>query len=164
MLTRLVEKYADYEDEVRRLKAQIPQPANDGTIPRDPLNNRPSASTHSASGSRISNFIHSRKPTPTSSQAPTARESELQVALAREQALRQAAEAKVTEVHNEIEDLSATLFEQANEMVASERKAKAKLENRVHELEQREVDKKRRLEKLEAAMKRIERVKTLLAP
>lgn len=108
--------------------------------------------------------MHSRKLTPPSAQGPTARETELQAALAREQDLRRIAEAKVSEVNNEIEDLSATLFEQANEMVATERREKAKLQSRVQELEQRDEERARRLEKLEAAMRRIERVKTLLAP
>jgi BMFP domain-containing protein YqiC len=55
-----------------------------------------------------------------------------------------------------------SLFEQANEMVASERRARAKLEERVEVLERRELDKRRRLERLESAVGRIERVRGLL--
>lgn len=88
--------------------------------------------------------------------------SELQSALARETTLRQEAEKKVAEVNGEVEDLSATLFEQANEMVATERKARAKLEERLAVLEKRDKDKSRRLERIEAALRRLERVKTLL--
>jgi hypothetical protein len=62
-----------------------------------------------------------------------------------------------------VEELSASLFEQANEMVASERRARAKLEERVSELERREGDKRRRLERLERAVGRIERVRGILA-
>jgi len=62
----------------------------------------------------------------------------------------------------EIEELSATLFSQANEMVANERKARAKLEERVAVLEHRDEEKRRRLERLEGAMRRLERVKGLL--
>jgi hypothetical protein len=54
------------------------------------------------------------------------------------------------------------LFEQANEMVASERRARAKLEERVEMLERRDVEKRRRLERLESAMGRIERVRAML--
>jgi hypothetical protein len=54
------------------------------------------------------------------------------------------------------------LFGQANEMVASERKARAKLEERVKVLEQRDGDKRKRLEKLERQMQRIERVRGLV--
>jgi len=63
----------------------------------------------------------------------------------------------------EIEDLSVQLFQQANEMVATERKARAKLEERVEVLERRDDEKRERLERLETAIKRIERVRGLLA-
>jgi len=58
--------------------------------------------------------------------------------------------------------LSVSLFEQANEMVATERRARAKLEERVGMLEKRDIDKRRRLERLETAMERIDRVRSLL--
>ena len=88
--------------------------------------------------------------------------SELQAALAAETARRIAAEKKHKDLEAELEDLSATLFEQANEMVATERKARAKLEERVAMLEKRDKDKSRRLEMIEAALNRLERVKKLL--
>ncbi|EQK98756.1 hypothetical protein OCS_05535 [Ophiocordyceps sinensis CO18] len=47
-------------------------------------------------------------------------------------------------------------------MVADERRARARLEQRVGELEKRDVDKRRRLERLEVAMQRIEKVRSLL--
>ena len=133
-----------------------------------------------------------------------------------EQTTRIAAEKKVKEVNAEIEDLSATLFQQANEMVAQERKEKAdlteknnvlreqieklelqqkekaeqkqravadgewtammkageeklakeneRLKEKLRRLEQREGDRKKRLERLEAANKRVERVKAMLQP
>ena len=62
-----------------------------------------------------------------------------------------------------MEELSVALFEQANEMVADERRARARLEERVGELERRDAEKRRRLERLEGAMDRIERVRNLLA-
>lgn len=87
---------------------------------------------------------------------------ELIRALSREQALRREAEGKLTDTSREVEELSVSLFEQANEMVATERRARAKLEERVGMLERREDEKRRRLERLESAMGRIERVRALL--
>ena len=48
-------------------------------------------------------------------------------------------------------------------MVATERRARAKLEERVVVLENRDVEKRRRLERLEKAMERIERVRNMVA-
>jgi len=78
--------------------------------------------------------------------------------------LRKSAESKLDNASNELEELSAQLFEQANEMVATERRARAKLEERVELLERRDVEKRKRLERLEGAVARIERVRGLLAP
>jgi septal ring factor EnvC (AmiA/AmiB activator) len=87
---------------------------------------------------------------------------ELLQALSREQALRREAEGKLSDTSREVEELSVSLFEQANEMVATERRARAKLEERVGMLEKRDAEKKRRLERLESAMDRIDRVRLLL--
>jgi hypothetical protein len=84
--------------------------------------------------------------------------------LRKEQNLRQAAEGKLDEASGELEELSAQLFMQANEMVATERKARAKLEERVEVLERRDNEKRKRLERLEGAVQRIERVRGLLMP
>lgn len=86
----------------------------------------------------------------------------LQDALNREQALRQAAETRLTQANSELEDLTATLFGQANEMVAQERRARAKLEDRVEVLERRDGEKRRRLERLEKAIARVERVRGMV--
>lgn len=83
-------------------------------------------------------------------------------ALTREQKLRRAAEGRLQDTSREVEELSVSLFEQANEMVAEERRARARLEARVAVLEQRDTDKKRRLERLEQAMDRIERLRAML--
>ncbi|KAL1838858.1 hypothetical protein VTJ49DRAFT_2111 [Mycothermus thermophilus] len=96
---------------------------------------------------------------PSSAQLTT---EDLLAALSREQALRQEAEGRLSQTSREVEELSVSLFEQANEMVAAERRARAKLEARVGELERREGDKRRRLERLERAVARIERVKGVL--
>ncbi len=54
------------------------------------------------------------------------------------------------------------LFQQANEMVAKEKKARAKLEERVEVLERRDVEKRERLERLDLAIQRVERVRGVL--
>lgn len=95
------------------------------------------------------------------STAPSTTEDLLE-ALTREQRLRLAAEAKVNDTSREVEELSVSLFEEANEMVATERRERARLEARVGELEKRDRQKKVRLERLEGAVGRIERVRTLL--
>ena len=84
--------------------------------------------------------------------------------MARETLLREAAEKSKKDTENELEDLSATLFEQANEMVSTERRAKAALEDQVTTLEQRDKDRTQRLDRIDEAMKRLERVKALLIP
>jgi len=63
-----------------------------------------------------------------------------------------------------MEELSVTLFEQANEMVRSERVARARLEERVKVLESRDREKSGRLERIEKAQERLERVRALLEP
>ncbi|KAF2438628.1 hypothetical protein P171DRAFT_423951 [Karstenula rhodostoma CBS 690.94] len=88
---------------------------------------------------------------------------ELLEQLEKERALRAKAEEKARKVDSEIEELSVQLFSQANEMVAQERKARAKLEARVEVLEKKDKDKMARLERLEKAVSRIDRVKALLA-
>ncbi|RYP01173.1 hypothetical protein DL764_006296 [Monosporascus ibericus] len=94
--------------------------------------------------------------------APAAAEEDLQAALSRERELRRAAEGKLSDTSREVEELSASLFEQANEMVATERRARAKLEERVGVLERRDIEKRDRLERLEGAVGRLERVRALL--
>ncbi|KAJ5585054.1 GDPGTP exchange factor Sec2p [Penicillium hispanicum] len=88
--------------------------------------------------------------------------SELQDALNREQGLRKAAETQLSQANTELEELTVQLFSQANEMVAQERKARAKLEERVAVLERRDIEKRSRLERLEKAMARVDRLKALV--
>jgi GDP/GTP exchange factor Sec2p len=152
-----VDKWADYEDEIQQLRLQAVQ------------YNEAMRSSPPTVQNRLSSFLTSRKsianlqqPIPPTPPTPTQRD--LVAALTREQALRQQAEGKLDEASGELEELSAQLFQQANEMVATERKARAKLEERVAVLERRDVEKRKRLERLESAMERIERVRGLLAP
>ncbi|KAI1332016.1 hypothetical protein F5Y16DRAFT_211513 [Xylariaceae sp. FL0255] len=88
--------------------------------------------------------------------------TDLQDQLHREQKLRLAAEEQLKATSREVEDLSAELFEQANAMVADERRARAALEQRVAVLEARDQEKKERIGRLEGAVRRIEIVRGLL--
>ncbi|KAI0016046.1 hypothetical protein F4780DRAFT_715131 [Xylariomycetidae sp. FL0641] len=213
-----VDRWADYEDELAKLRAAMapnnnrtpgPRIIDDENVsPRNTANNNnndnrpitpnPNASTSSPRGSfllpmgaasRLSALL-SRKSTPNLKQPPNAAGSgglgssflssppvrharaqstveahsseDLAAALAREKKLRAAAEGKLNDTSREVEELSVTLFEQANEMVASERRARASLEERVSLLEKRDGEKRDRLQRLEGAMGRIERVRNLL--
>jgi hypothetical protein len=100
---------------------------------------------------------------PTSTTAPTAAATtDLTALLAHEHALRVAAESSLQSTHRELDDLTAALFSQANEMVATERRARRQLEDRVAVLEKRDQDKRRRLDRLEGAVRRVERVRGLV--
>jgi chromosome segregation ATPase len=124
----------------------------------------------SGAANRISALLSPRKPLPAppghglvgpdgtavaAAAAAATTTEDLLTALSREQYLRKEAEDRLGETSREVEELSVTLFEQANEMVATERRARAKLEERVGVLERREWEKKGRLERLEAAVGRI---------
>ncbi|KAK4168030.1 hypothetical protein QBC43DRAFT_127319 [Cladorrhinum sp. PSN259] len=101
-------------------------------------------------------------PPPSISSSTFLSTEDLLSALSKEQARRLEVESRLSETSKEVEELSVSLFEQANEMVASERRARAKLEERVGELERRDVEKRRRLEVLERGVGRIERVRGVL--
>ncbi|KAL7925431.1 hypothetical protein ACQKWADRAFT_283989 [Trichoderma austrokoningii] len=179
--TAAVDRWADYEAELSRLRALLPSSTPEQS--HSPTR----SSFFQAGATRISALMYSRRPQtasppavsraappvtppptePRASMTTTTRNSgrtteDLLEALNKEQMLRKAAEGRLNETNRELEDLSATLFEQANEMVATERRARAALEQKVSELEQRDVEKRVRLDKLELAMHRIEKVKTLL--
>jgi DNA repair exonuclease SbcCD ATPase subunit len=76
--------------------------------------------------------------------------------------LRRAAETQLSQANSELEELTVQLFTQANEMVAQERKARAKLEERVVVLERRDGEKRKRLDRLEKAIERVERVRGMV--
>lgn len=190
------QRFADYENEIRVLQAQLRQQQRRNAETED-RHVEVFAHTGRPSVSRFGSFMRKGpSATPnTTGGAATARVKELEDALAVEQAARSAAEKKVEDVNSEVEELSETLFSQANEMVATERRENAKLRERIDELEmlargrgdgdgsvdsmekenvrlwtkmrtleQRDSERRKRLERLEAAGKRMDRVKTLLVP
>jgi len=165
-----VDKLADYEDELHQLKStqtahaiHSAATASEPTLPRSQSVDGTATTEATAAAGRFANLL-GRKQSASSQPAPTVsrRESDLAAALARERELRQAAEGKLSEMNTEVEELSVTLFQQANEMVAAERKARARLEERVEILERRDHDKRKRLERLEGAIKRVEKVRDVL--
>lgn len=189
--TAAVDRWADYEDELSKLRAAQqrdetppPPPPKSVELVKEQASSPPhlarSQSLLQSSTNRISQFLSrsmtapivTRAAQPAAEQRPNtsggsgsgapATNEDLLEALNREQQLRKLAEGKLVTTSLEVEELSVTLFEQANEMVADERRARAKLEERVGELERRDKEKRRRLEKLEMAMARIERVRALL--
>ena len=174
-----VDKWADYEDEIQQLRANSvagsvnASPALHSVPFDDRTAQSPTRTSYLPIQNRLSSFLGARKSTPNlkgsvpnspNPNPPSPSTNELVAALTREQNLRQAAEGKLDEASGELEELSAQLFQQANEMVATERKARAKLEERVEVLERRDGEKRKRLERLEGAVQRIERVRGLLAP
>lgn len=136
-------------------------------MPFDERPSSPNRTSHVPIQNRLSSFLSSRKSTPNLKalqSAPTTPSAlDLAEELRKEQSLRQAADRKLDEASGELEELSAQLFMQANEMVATERKARAKLEERVEILERRDNEKRKRLDRLEGAVQRIERVRGLLS-
>lgn len=199
--TAAVDRWADYEDEIARLRGQHPHQQQSAHQTQQQKNLAAAAEPASPSRasflqngtSRLSQLLSPRKSTPNlhdpnnnnvtgggsgltglgierppgmpraaSDAANAAHAQQLIAALSREKSLRKEAEGRLTATSREVEELSVSLFEQANEMVASERRARAALEERVGELEKRDKEKGRRLERLEKAMSRIERVRALL--
>lgn len=160
-----MDKLADYEDQLYQLRTRAGSQV-DNDARRQSMESK---NTLDPKPSRFSLLNSRRIATPPvlsqqiNEQPTSRRESDLQAALQREQEARQRAEGKLSDMNTEIEDLSVQLFQQANEMVAAERKARAKLEERVEILEQRDDEKRKRLDRLENALKRIERVRGLLA-
>ena len=165
----LVDKLADYEDELQKLKRK------QNSSPPGSLSTPPSTTVTSSPTHRLSSFlsITTRRgagpPSPPidpdsrpSSSAGVPSTAELEKALSEQKRLRKQAEGRLQQVTNELEELSASLFQQANQMVADERRARSKLEERVALLEKREKEKTARLGQLEVAVGRINRVKGLL--
>ncbi|KAK4225488.1 hypothetical protein QBC38DRAFT_546784 [Podospora fimiseda] len=212
--TAAVDRWADYEDELSKLRLQLQQqPSSSSSSPQRPNTSHgtpPPPPQHpqqpprfSSAASRISSLLSPRKSSLTPFSTPTTTTlkplpsipssipspipslpssytpaspppsvsstsgllstEDLLEALNKETARRQEVESRLSETSKEVEELSVSLFEQANEMVASERRARAKLEERVGELEKRDLEKRKRLEVLERGVERIERVRGVLS-
>ncbi|KAK2064614.1 ribosomal protein L32 [Colletotrichum caudatum] len=168
-----IDRWADYEDELTRLRIAASQTSTSplAVIAAPAPTPSPTRTSFLSGGAnRLSQLLsprgmkstpNLRAPSPPAAGNPPSTE-DLREALSREQNLRLAAESRLSTTSQEVEELSVSLFEQANEMVATERRARARLEERVETLEKREQDKLRRLERLEGAVGRIQRVRSLL--
>jgi len=98
---------------------------------------------------------------PVRASTPTSNLS-LEDQLQMERSAREQAEEKVVSMSTELEELSQSLFEEANAMVKAEREKCARLEARLQLMESREEDKRKRLTELEKAIARITRVRSVL--
>ncbi|KAL7275028.1 hypothetical protein RUND412_002045 [Rhizina undulata] len=162
--TSAVDKLADYEDGIQSLKK-----SSTGS-PTTELPPRPTSSSSNASMSRpqttanrISAFLSAATIRRTAPPSPPPPAETFNLELERERSLRLRAEERLKDVTAELEDLTSSLFQNANEMVAEERKARHKLEERVAFLEKRDVEKRERLGLLERAVDRMNRVREVLA-
>lgn len=185
------QRFADYENEIRVLQAQLRQEKRRNASTDSTAENGKNAAEKAleksepkpAAGiSRFGSFMHARKTTAqapiTTSPTDSTRERELETQLVTEQTQRLAAESKVKEMNAELEDLTGQLFGEANKMVADEKREAAKLRERIEfleqrdakfgmkvkHLEQREEERMKRLEMLERAQGRLARVSGLLVP
>jgi len=169
-----VDKVADLEDELHAVRTSTPSRSSSSlsltnTLP--PPSTTPEPHFPSTQ-SRLAGFISSRRAlwsrSSTPTRAPPPRTSTpnpnlpLEEQLALERAAREAAEEKVVSVNQELEELTQSLFEEANAMVRTEKERVARLEAKLQILETREEDKRRRLTELEKAIGRITRVRSVL--
>lgn len=172
--TDAIYRCAAYEDELARLRnAHSPPPGGASNAssplhsslasrsPSAPKNSPPNSASFLPSSQRLSSLLSPHKSTPNLRANGTESSEDLAAALAREKALRTEAEETVRRTGEEAEELSAAVFERANEMVATERRERAALEERVRKLEEREKGRGRRLDVLEGAVKRMEKVRAL---
>ncbi|KAK9244010.1 hypothetical protein V1506DRAFT_477341 [Lipomyces tetrasporus] len=147
--------------------ASTPTPAPSSPSSTAGSSNILSTSSASSTSSTLSSRTTSTSTTSLSSLAtaspPTASNeqiiSNLQLSIQTEKRLREVAELKFKQVTQEVEDLSQSLFEQANEMVAAERRERAKAEEKIRDAKAREEKLLERLSTLEDAFSRIMRLR-----
>ncbi|PWW79629.1 hypothetical protein C7212DRAFT_291534 [Tuber magnatum] len=158
--TNAVDKLADYEDELKALRSTPPSSSSSSSSSL--TSNAPSGITSATN--RISAFLtaspRGRGGGPPS---PPPDSNSTEVLLEKERKARVKAEERLEQVTGELEELSASLFQSANEMVADERRQRSKLEERVRMLEGRDEEVRKRLGVLESAMDRIVRVRQVLS-
>ncbi|KAG0644851.1 hypothetical protein HOY80DRAFT_1013450 [Tuber brumale] len=160
--TNAVDKLADYEDELKALRGKPTPPSSSSSSSSSLASNAPSGITSATN--RISAFLTASSrgrggPPP----SPPPDNNSTEVLLEKERKARVKAEERLEQVTGELEELSASLFQSANEMVADERRQRSKLEERVRMLEGRDAEVKQRLGVLESAVDRIVRVRQVLA-
>jgi septal ring factor EnvC (AmiA/AmiB activator) len=163
------------EDDLRAIRTASPAPS---TSSLNATSSIPSSTTPEpafpGTQSRLASFLAARRPAlfSRSSTTPTKPVPQrtstpnphlpLEEQLQQERGAREMAEEKVATMTTELEELTQSLFEEANAMVRTEREKCARLESRLQIMESREEDKRRRLTELEKAIGRITRVRNLL--
>jgi hypothetical protein len=171
-----VDRCADYEDQIRALRLAQDRGRPTRSQTSDVIeasrpsteDTRPSTAGGTAAKTSRFSFLTGRLSSPSNASPhrppsiPPTPDVQLLNELERERTLRAKAEERAEKVDSEIEELSVQLFSQANEMVATERRARAKLEERIELLERKDKDKMARLDRLEKAVSRIDRVKAIL--
>lgn len=164
--TAAVYRCAAYEEQLSRMRAAThsPPPTADPSPLPSPAapRNSPLRGGSLLSSQRLSSLLGARKQPDMQMSVSLESVDELVAALARERGLRAEAEETVRRTGEEAEELSVELFERANEMVAGERRERARLEERLGVLEGREVARSARMGVLEGCMERIESARALL--
>jgi septal ring factor EnvC (AmiA/AmiB activator) len=173
-----VDKAADLEDDLRAIRTASPAPSSSSSLTA--INNliiQPAPSPEPpfpSTQSRLASFLAARRPSIFSSRTSTPTRPipqrtstpnpnlPLEDQLQQERSAREIAEEKVASMTTELEELTQSLFEEANAMVRTERQKSAQLEAKLQIMESREEDKRRRLTELEKAISRITRVRNLL--
>jgi GDP/GTP exchange factor Sec2p len=167
-----VDKVADLEDELEAVRRNTPTPNSLTRTTSIPLSQ--STIPEPTPTSRLGSFLASRRPIFASTRSspavmrtlpvrlPSPNNLSLEEQLQHERSARELAEEKVVSMTQELEELTQSLFEEANAMVRSEKEKVARLSEKVSVLESREDDKRRRLTELERAVGRIARVRGLL--
>lgn len=168
-----VDRAADLEDAIRVYKqreraqsASVAAGQQGAESPIEQTSTLRRMSTFMFSSKRSSAVLNdgSAPVTPTSPRKPAVDESlPLAVQLTKERQLRAQAEQNYTRLQQESEELSQTLFEEANKMVAQERKQNHQITEKLKMLADREEERTARLRHLESAMERILRVRGVLA-
>jgi hypothetical protein len=167
-----VDKTTNLEDDLQAMRNGSPAPPTPGVQNTGLQSPNPEPGFPSTQ-SRLANFLATRRPSlfgmkPVTPSKTILRSSTpnpnlpLDEQLLQERAAREQAEEKVASMTLELEELTQSLFEEANAMVRTEREKCARLELRLQTMESREEDKRRRLTELEKAIGRITRVRSLL--
>lgn len=161
-ISAAVDHAADLQDEIRSMRAR----QRDEVAAQEALANESSLRRMSTYFSRRG----SPGPVPRSnSMSPSKQistrnddEDDLPAKLKRETRMRMDLETKYKSLQDESETLSQSLFEEANKMVSTEKKLTHAATIKLQAMQDREMERKRRLEELENAVGRIQRVRGVL--
>lgn len=170
-ISAAVDHAADLQDEVRSMRAAARQRDEQQTAAQEAFFAEGSGlrrmSTYftrraSASSGPVPPRSNSMSPSKQLSQRYED-EDDLTAKLRRETKMRMDLETKYKSLQDESEVLSQSLFEEANKMVSAEKKLSHAANVKLQLMQDREAERKRRLEELETALGRIQRVRSVLS-